>query len=66
MLTQESNEENYRPCLRVWDQTGVQLLPPPELNSCTGPTTVDLPAGAYYASVHDESRDATGSYCLTQ
>ena len=65
-LTQESSEEFFRPCLRVWDQAGVQLLPPPEVNSCTGPITIDLPAGGYYASVHDDSRDATGSYCLTQ
>jgi hypothetical protein len=66
MLTQTSNEEGFRPCLRVWDQNGTQLLPPPDENTCTGPTTVELPSAGYYASVHDDSRNATGSYCLAQ
>jgi hypothetical protein len=65
VLSQESSEPGFMPCLRLWDENGLNLL----LGSdgCTGPITVSpLPAGTYYATVHDDLRNATGSYCLEQ
>ena len=64
-LSQESSEPDFTPCLRLWGEDGLNLLLGSE--GCTGSIVVSpLPPGTYYATVHDDLRNAAGSYCLEQ
>jgi hypothetical protein len=63
-LTQDSDDEGFLPCLRLWDESGLNLLF--GSGTCSGETTQERPLAAAYATVHDDLRNATGAYCLSQ
>lgn len=59
------NPATFTPCLRVWKGPDGPTVFDPE--DCSGAVTFEqeLDAGTYYVGVHDDSRNATGGYCLT-
>jgi hypothetical protein len=64
VLSQQSNEPGFQPCLRLWSETTLNAFY--GTAECSGPVALSLPlaAGTYYATVHDDFRTSPGSYCL--